>query len=87
MKMIDSIAAAKAIEAHPTTVVRLAKAYSLGQQIGRTWIFTAGDVARLRRVKNDGPGNPDMQTDAAKIGRKGGLAKAAKPKRKRKARR
>ena len=44
-----------------STVRRAASKHGLGQKKGWSWAFTARDLARLRKVIHDGPGNPNWR--------------------------
>lgn len=35
---------------HKSTVTRAAKAHGIGQKHGRDWLFSKGDVAKIKRV-------------------------------------
>ncbi len=40
----------------PITVRQLARTHSIGRKLGRDWVFTEADIARLRTLP--GPGKP-----------------------------
>lgn len=43
----------------PSRVRRLAERYGIGQKIGpRAWVFTDGDLDRLRSISTGKPGRP-----------------------------
>lgn len=50
MRQLNTTAVAAQIGCDPSTIRRLAAQHGVGQKIGRDWIFTAGDVDKLRRI-------------------------------------
>lgn len=62
MHQLNTTTAAAQIGCTPRTVRRLAGQHAIGQRVGRDWIFTAADVAKLRRqyAKNIAPPAAEM---------------------------
>lgn len=48
--------AAALLERSPITVRQLARTHHIGRKLGRDWVFTEADIARLRTLP--GPGKP-----------------------------
>lgn len=55
-------AAAEKIGCHKASVTRAATAHGIGRRHGPTWIFTAADLKKLRRLIRETRGNPNFVT-------------------------
>ncbi len=62
MHQLSTATAAQQIGCDTSTVRRLAAQHCIGTKVGRAWIFTAGDVAKLKRqhAKNIAPPVAEM---------------------------
>jgi hypothetical protein len=47
----------------PVTVRQLARTRGIGRRVGRDWVFTDADIARLKAIP--GPGRPVSKSDPA----------------------
>lgn len=61
MHQLTTATAAAQIGCNPSTVRRLAAQHGVGVKIGRDWIFTAADVAKLRRIHADNAAPPSAE--------------------------
>ena len=67
MKLYTANEVAEMLGCHVYSVRRAASKHGIGRKIGWAWAFSAQDLARLRKVIHQEPGNPEWR--AKKKGR------------------
>lgn len=65
-KLITIAEAAAQLGRHKSTITRAVKKLGVGQRIGQQIALTTRDVAVIRKVVRDAPGNPNFRKPANK---------------------
>ena len=61
MQLCTTRDAARHLGVSDRTVRRAARQHRIGKRTGAGWIFTPGDLARLKKVIRSSPGNPNWK--------------------------
>jgi hypothetical protein len=67
--ILDSKQAATILNVSPRRIRKLAQTYNIGRKIGRDWIFTRADIAKLKNARREPgrPPSPMSRSDTATI--------------------